>query len=95
VHSPQIVVELRETAPEDGWACYESTGRACFVCTCGTTTGFVDKADAIQAATEHPGGGQSPRIDGPREPLKVDVRLVGTSPDFLGVVRRLMRRNGA
>jgi hypothetical protein len=92
MHSPQIVVELRERPPEDGWACSESTGRACFVCTCGTTTGFVAKAEAIQAATEHPNSGQSPWIDGPREPLQVDVRLVGIGPEVKNFVRRFLGR---
>ncbi|MFI7014138.1 hypothetical protein [Streptomyces sp. NPDC050164] len=93
MHSPQIVVELREAPPEDGWACYEATSRACFVCTCGTTTGFVDRAEAIQTATEHPGRGQSPWIDGPREPLKVDVRLVGIGTDIKDFVRRMIRKS--
>ncbi|MFC7842507.1 hypothetical protein [Streptomyces sp. NPDC057382] len=92
MHSPQIVVELRDLPPEDGWACAESTGRACFICTCGTTTGFVDRADAIAAATEHPGSGQSPRIDGPCEPLKVDVRLVCVEDEFKDFIRRMIRK---
>jgi hypothetical protein len=92
MHSPKIVVELRELPPEDGWACAESTGRACFICTCGTTTGFVDRADAIQAATEHPSNGQSLWIDGPREPLKVDVRLTAIGPDLKDFIRRMIRR---
>lgn len=52
-HAPTFIAELRSLPTEDGWACYEATGRACFVCSCGTTTGFVDKADAASAAEGH------------------------------------------
>lgn len=55
IHRPILVAEIRELPPEDGWACYEGTGRACLVCACGTNTGFVAKADAGRAAREHPG----------------------------------------
>ena len=55
LHHSHLVAEIRELPPEDGWACYEGTGRACFVCACGTNTGFVAKADAGRAAREHPG----------------------------------------
>ncbi|MFM9653561.1 hypothetical protein ACKI1S_46745 [Streptomyces galilaeus] len=54
IHHPHIVAEIRELPPEGGWARYESTGRACLVCSCGTVTGFVDKADVRRQAAEHP-----------------------------------------
>lgn len=53
-HWPHLIAEIRGLPPEDGWARYESTGRACLVCTCGTVTGFIDKAEALRAAQNHP-----------------------------------------
>jgi hypothetical protein len=103
VHSPQIVVELRELPPEDGWACAESTGRACFICTCGATTGFIDKTDALDAATGHPGAERA-GIDREAlidrmawrtrssEPLKVDIRLVGVGSEVKNFVRHFLGR---
>lgn len=54
IHCPTLVFEIRDPPPEDGWACYERTGRACLVCPCGTTTGFIDRAEALRAARDHP-----------------------------------------
>ncbi|MFM9563265.1 MULTISPECIES: hypothetical protein [Streptomyces] len=63
IHSPTLVAEIRELPPEDGWARCEGTGRACFVCCCGLTTGFIDRAEAIRVAKEHPDALQSAQAD--------------------------------
>ncbi|MFD9445498.1 hypothetical protein ACFWBR_42365 [Streptomyces sp. NPDC060006] len=52
-HRPLLVREIRELPPQDGWACYEGTGRACMVCSCGRTTGFIDKGEAWRKAEQH------------------------------------------
>lgn len=93
IHHPTLVAEIRELPPEDGWARCEATGRACLVCTCGTVTGFVDKAEALRTASEHPMTNR-PSTDPPSaEPLKVDVRLVGVGDGFKSFVRQMIRRD--
>lgn len=52
-HDPHLVREIRELPPQDGWACYEGTGRACVVCCCGLCTGFIDKGEARREAEQH------------------------------------------
>lgn len=53
LHRLLIVAELQEKKPVDGWAQYETTGRACVVCPCGLNTGFIDKTEAAQQYREH------------------------------------------
>ncbi|MBP5862797.1 hypothetical protein QBA57_21380 [Streptomyces scabiei] len=94
IHRPTLVSEIRELPPENGWACFEATGRACAVCHCGLNTGFVDKAEALHAAKRHhvPGIREAGPI-GP-EPTKVDVhvRLVDVAADLKTFLRQMIRR---
>jgi len=54
MHCPQLTAEARTLTPDaDGWARYEKTGRACTVCPCGLSTGFVDASQAIDAYRLH------------------------------------------
>ncbi|MGI3230581.1 hypothetical protein ACRJ4B_49850 [Streptomyces sp. GTA36] len=92
IHHPSLVAEVRELPPEDGWARHEATGRACLVCCCGTVTGFVDKADALRVADEHPVSACASVGLVAVEPLKVDVRLVGVGEGFRTFVRQMLRR---
>jgi hypothetical protein len=87
IHRPQLVAELRELPPEDGWARSEATGRACLVCPCGTNTGFTDQDTAAQQYVDHP----QPAAKTP-DPLQVDVRLVDVGSEFINTVRRMIRR---
>ncbi|GHH68506.1 hypothetical protein FHS35_009122 [Streptomyces umbrinus] len=92
-HHATLVAEVREIEPEDGWARYERTGRACLACSCGTVTGFVDKAEALRAADDHPGSACASARLAAAEPLKVDVRLVGVGDSFKSFVRQMLRRD--
>lgn len=61
MHSAHIAAEIRQTAPVADaagrlWNTYEATGRARLVCPCGTTTGFIPTAAALDAANDHPRG---------------------------------------
>jgi hypothetical protein len=96
MHIPHLIAELRSLPPEDGWARSEATGRACLVCACGTSTGFIDKADALREAEQHPATTQA---DDDRtncvtqgQPIKVEVNLAGASTEFVDLVRRFVRR---
>lgn len=40
-HDPHVEAEVRETPPENGWRCFERTGRARVTCPCGLDTGMV------------------------------------------------------
>ncbi len=53
MHHTQLITELRELPPEDGWLRAEGTGRACLVCTCGLNTGWIPKTDASSQARTH------------------------------------------
>ena len=53
IHKPQLVAEIRELTPEDGWARYEATGRACLTCPCGLSTGWIARLDASAEARRH------------------------------------------
>ncbi|WP_060879937.1 hypothetical protein [Streptomyces scabiei] len=64
IHRPTLVAEIRELPPEDGWACYEDTGRATVVCSCGLNTGWIQRSEASAAARAHPRSPTSPRSDG-------------------------------
>lgn len=57
IHRPQLVAEIRELPPQDGWARYEATGRATVVCPCGLNTGWIAKGDAADNARMHTGRG--------------------------------------
>ena len=80
MHSPQIVVELRDLPPENGWACYERTGRACVVCPCGLDTGFIDKSAAIDAYRGHVPAGQ-----------KISITLGGGDEQMRDTIRRIVQ----
>lgn len=68
VHRPLVVAEIRELPPQDGWACYERTGRACLVCHCGLNTGFIDKAETARLAQQHRTRKDTPCVRSPRLP---------------------------
>ncbi|RMB81288.1 hypothetical protein [Streptomyces shenzhenensis] len=53
LHRLLIVAELQEKEPDDGWAQYQTTGRACVVCPCGFNTGFIPKAEAASQYRAH------------------------------------------
>lgn len=58
LHRPTITNEAREGEPQsdaDGqlWRTFEPTGRACTVCPCGTSTGFVGHAEALAVVEQH------------------------------------------
>lgn len=53
-HDPNVEAEIRETPPEDGWRCFERTGRARATCPCGLDTGYVPTAQACDTARSHP-----------------------------------------
>lgn len=79
MHSTRIVAEVRELEPEDGWARYEATGRACVVCPCGLNTGFVDKDTAATVYREHTPAGQkiSITVGGGDKVMRDMIRRVG------------------
>jgi hypothetical protein len=58
MHSPQIVVELRDLPPKEGWRVIERTGRATVTCPCGLESGPIAAPEALRALQEHAGHGQ-------------------------------------
>lgn len=52
-HTPQIAAEIRQLPPQDGWATYEATGRACVTCPCGLNTGWIPRLTASAQTRTH------------------------------------------
>lgn len=52
-HSPQLVRDLRELPPIDGWAAYEPAGTARTTCPCGLDTGHIPEGEAVTIARNH------------------------------------------
>ena len=64
IHRPILIAEIRDLPPADGWACYEGTGRATVVCSCGLNTGWIPRSEASATARAHPRSTTAPRGDG-------------------------------
>lgn len=84
-HNQIIVAELRETTPSGEWEQHEATGRACVVCPCGFSTGFVDKAEAATQYRTHA------HDNPPRLPVTIHPEVSEASAvlrDMLGEITR-------
>ncbi|WP_043173959.1 hypothetical protein [Streptomyces sp. NRRL B-24484] len=68
-HRATITRQLKAGTPEDGWATWEDTRRACLVCNCGTVTGWQPVEEIVRLAQEH----TEPRASGPRPPHNASI----------------------
>lgn len=53
VHDVRVVAEVRELPPQDGWACWESTGLCHLKCSCGYSDGPMPKTLGNLVAHQH------------------------------------------
>ncbi|QUI32447.1 hypothetical protein H9W91_17450 [Streptomyces alfalfae] len=81
IHQPHLIAELRDRPPEDGWSCHETTGRACTVCPCGLSTGFIETSAAIDAYRDHCPTGQ-----------KIHVHITAGVKDVEAITRNVAGR---
>ncbi|AVH57876.1 hypothetical protein [Streptomyces dengpaensis] len=52
-HDVRITSEIRALPPQDGWACYERTGQATLICSCGHSDGPMPSPLAVMLAKLH------------------------------------------
>lgn len=95
-HEVTLIRQRQAGEAVGGWATWQTTGRACMVCNCGTATGWIEDAEATAIAAQHLGW--SPVSEGgctlalpPQQPEYKGITVEISEKLDRGTIERLMK----